>query len=141
MFHTQLALLPAMETEGLELDLMMDDPYGEGVEGPGGAPAELVSATVGNSYVVNLAKMGIKQVSACSSPVLYPQTDCSYYSSCQLTPNTTPRCKTSMLLSPLGVIHAFYLGMRQAKYSTATHAPRAKLTLKADSGVAVCPLE
>lgn len=62
MFHTQVALLPAMETEGLELDLMMDDPYGEGVEGPGGAPAELVSATVGNSYVVNLAKMGIKKV-------------------------------------------------------------------------------
>ena len=62
MFHTQLALLPAMETEGLELDLMMDDPYGEGVQGLGGAPAELVSATVGNSYVVNLAKMGIKQV-------------------------------------------------------------------------------
>ena len=62
MFNTQLALLPAMETEGLELDLMMDDPYGEGVGGPGGAPAELVSATVGNSYVVNLAKMGIKQV-------------------------------------------------------------------------------
>ncbi|KAL3135407.1 hypothetical protein ABBQ32_007589 [Trebouxia sp. C0010 RCD-2024] len=62
MFHTQLALLPAMETEGLELDLMMDDPYGEGVEGARGAPAELVSATVGNSYVVNLAKMGIKQV-------------------------------------------------------------------------------
>ena len=69
MFHTQLALLPAMETEGLELDLMMDDPYGEGVEGPGGAPAELVSATVGNSYVVNLTKMGIKQVSTCLSPV------------------------------------------------------------------------
>lgn len=67
MFHTQLALLPAMETEGLELDLMMDDPYGEGVEGPGGAPAELVSATVGNSYVVNLAKMGIKQVTTPSS--------------------------------------------------------------------------
>ena len=62
MFHTQLALLPAMETEGLELDLMMDDPYGEGVEGPGGASTELVSATVGNSYVVNLAKMGIKKV-------------------------------------------------------------------------------
>ena len=62
MFHTQLALLPAMETEGLELDLMMDDPYGEGMEGPGGTTAELVSATVGNSYVVNLAKMGIKQV-------------------------------------------------------------------------------
>ena len=35
MFHTQLALL---------------------------VPAELVSATVGNSYVVNLAKMGIKEV-------------------------------------------------------------------------------
>ena len=69
MFHTQLALLPAMETEGLELDLMMDDPYGEGVEGPGGAPAELVSATVGNSYVVNLAKMGIKQV---ATPVANP---------------------------------------------------------------------
>ena len=51
-----------METEGLELDLMMDDPYGDAVEGPGGSPAELVSATVGNSYVVNLAKMGIKQV-------------------------------------------------------------------------------
>lgn len=62
MFHTQLALLPAMETEGLELDLMMDDPYGEGVEGPGGASTELVSATVGNSYVVNLAKMGVKKV-------------------------------------------------------------------------------
>lgn len=62
MFHTQLALLPAMETEGLELDLMMDDPYGEGVEGLGGASTELVSATVGNSYVVNLAKMGIKKV-------------------------------------------------------------------------------
>lgn len=62
MFHTQLALLPAMETEGLELDLMMDDPYGEGVEGPGRASTELVSATVGNSYVVNLAKMGIKKV-------------------------------------------------------------------------------
>lgn len=62
MFHTQLALLPAMETEGLELDLMMDDPYGDGVDSPRGAPAELVSATVGNSYVVNLAKMGIKQV-------------------------------------------------------------------------------
>ena len=62
MFHTQLALLPAMETEGLELDLMMDDPYGEGVEGPGGASTELVSATVGNGYVVNLAKMGIKKV-------------------------------------------------------------------------------
>ena len=62
MFHCQLALLPAMETEGLELDLMMDDPYGDAVEGPGGSPAELVSATVGNSYVVNLAKMGIKQV-------------------------------------------------------------------------------
>jgi len=62
MFHTQLALLPAMETEGLELDLMMDDPYGEGVEGPGGASTELVSATVGNSYVVNLAKIGIKKV-------------------------------------------------------------------------------
>lgn len=60
MFHTQLALLPAMETEGLELDLMMDE--GEGAEGPGGATAELVSATVGNSYVVNLAKMGIKKV-------------------------------------------------------------------------------
>ena len=69
MFHTQLALLPAMDTEGLELDLMMDDPYGEGVEGPGGAPAELVSATVGNSYVINLAKMGIKQVITCSPPV------------------------------------------------------------------------
>ena len=69
MFHTQLALLPAMETEGLELDLMMDDPYGEGVEGPGGAPAELVSATVGNSYVVNLTKMGIKQVNTCLSLV------------------------------------------------------------------------
>ncbi|KAL0047613.1 hypothetical protein WJX82_007762 [Trebouxia sp. C0006] len=62
IFHTQLALLPAMETEGLELDLMMDDPYGEGVEGPGRASTELVSATVGNSYVVNLAKMGIKKV-------------------------------------------------------------------------------
>ena len=71
MFHTQLALLPAMETEGLELDLMMDDPYGEGVEGPGGAPAELVSATVGNSYVVNLAKMGIKQV---TTPLATPAT-------------------------------------------------------------------
>lgn len=63
MFHTQLALLPAMETEGLELDLMMDDPYGEGLEGgPAGPAGELVSATVGNSYIVNLAKTGIKQV-------------------------------------------------------------------------------
>ena len=52
-----------MEMEGLELDLMMDDPYGEGVEGPGGSAVELVSATVGNSYVVNLAKTGIRQVS------------------------------------------------------------------------------
>lgn len=79
MFHTQLALLPAMETEGLELDLMMDDPYGEGVEGARGAPAELVSATVGNSYVVNLAKMGIKQVHA--PPHLHPQ--CSPYTPAQ----------------------------------------------------------
>lgn len=71
MFHTQLALLPAMETEGLELDLMMDDPYGEGVGGPGNAPAELVSATVGNSYVVNLAKMGIKQVGV-GCPLIAP---------------------------------------------------------------------
>lgn len=63
MFNTQLALLPAMETEGLELDLMLDDPYGEGPEaGAGGAAGELVSATVGNSYVLNLAKAGMKQV-------------------------------------------------------------------------------
>ena len=63
MFNTQLALLPAMETEGLELDLVVDDPYGEGPEGgPGGPAGELVSATVGNSYVINLAKAGIKQV-------------------------------------------------------------------------------
>ena len=66
MLHTQLALLPAMETEGLELDLMMDDPYGEGIEGPGGSAQELVSATVGNSYVVNLAKTGIRQVGTIS---------------------------------------------------------------------------
>ena len=75
MFHTQLALLPAMETEGLELDLMMDDPYGEGVEGPGGASTELVSATVGNSYVVNLAKMGIKKVQMHVAHVGIPNSD------------------------------------------------------------------
>lgn len=63
MFNTQLALLPAMETEGLELDLAVDDPYGEGPLGGARGPAgELVSATVGNSYVINLVKAGIKQV-------------------------------------------------------------------------------
>ena len=72
-----------METEGLELDLMTDDPYGEGVAGPGGAPAELVSATVGNSYVVNLAKMGIKQViTPLATPTCQPPS-CTASRTCQ----------------------------------------------------------
>ena len=33
MYNNQLALLPAMETEGLELDLLVEDPYSEAAGG------------------------------------------------------------------------------------------------------------
>jgi hypothetical protein len=52
MFRHQLAILPAM---GLDADELV-------LEEQAAAEGVTTAATVGNSYVINLAKMGIKEV-------------------------------------------------------------------------------
>jgi hypothetical protein len=58
MLRHQLALLPAMASEALALG-MLDDAFGSSDEH---SMRSGVSASVGNSFVENLGKMGIKEV-------------------------------------------------------------------------------
>lgn len=60
MFRHQLGVLPAMESDAAALGFALDDLYGGGSSG--GGAAATATATVGNSYVDNLSKMGIREV-------------------------------------------------------------------------------
>ena len=66
MFRHQLAVLPAVDSELLALGIV----GGEAEEGPaaaGGGPTAVAAApaaAVGNSYVDNLGKSGVKEVGA-----------------------------------------------------------------------------